>query len=84
MSAFGRVYFQAHHLLDVTVGGLAGGLVTLLLERSAATLGGLMGGDGMQDGMQCFGWVCFLLTFAIFKVVMKKLKSFGDGDTPKH
>ena len=78
MSAFGRVYFQAHPRRDVTVGGIAGLAVTVLLERLVARVAGVVGGDG-DNGLATFGWISFFVTFTIFRTVMKKLKSFSDA-----
>ena len=63
MAAFGRVFFHAHHLLDVFIGGSIGAVVVLTLDRLL--------------GIETFTWWHFLAAHFIFVLSWKRLnKSF--------
>mmetsp|Transcript_9242 Transcript_9242/g.17462 ORF Transcript_9242/g.17462 Transcript_9242/m.17462 type:complete len:243 (+) Transcript_9242:145-873(+) len=66
LSAFGRVYFQAHHVLDTLIGGFLGYICTKMMIRYY----------GLDSGLTAFHSSVCMVLFVLFHLACRKFLRF--------
>ena len=73
-AGFGRMFFHAHHALDVAAGAALGAASTLALDAALGGAGFGGGGGGPGAGWRAVGFVHVLAAFAAFWCLYKCLQ----------